>query len=217
MPHVHYGALPGHERGYAAGVVRGSHACPDGQRRGSSRLLLSSHTPGECFNAGGRGGYRDGLVPELCPAVPDGPVPVVPGLPVVVPVPPGVSVRLGSFMAPLLELDPVSPGVPGRLGLFMVPLLDPVPSVVPGRRGSVMAPLLPVPPGVPGRLGSWTVPLLDPGPLLPGPPGVPGPVVPLPALPVPPAPPVWARTNVALMQRTVKARMSIFAEVRYIA
>ena len=49
------------------------------------------------------------------------------------------------------------------------------------------------------------------------PPGVPGPVVPLPALPVPPAPPVWARTNVALMQRTVKARMNIFAEVRYIA
>jgi hypothetical protein len=36
-------------------------------------------------------------------------------------------------------------------------------------------------------------------------------------MPVPPAPPVWAKTNVALMQRTVKARMSIFAEVRYIA
>ncbi len=61
------------------------------------------------------------------------------------------------------------------------------------------------------------VPLLDPGPLLPVPPGVPGLVVPLPALPVPPAPPVWARTNVALRQRTVKARMSIFAEGRYIA
>ena len=120
-------------------------------------------------------------------------------------------------MAPLLELDPVLPVVPGRLGSFMVPLLDPVPSGVPGRRGSVMAPLLPVPPGVPGRLGSWMVPLLDPGPLLPVPPGVPGPVVPLPALPVPPAPPVWARTNVALMQSMVKARMSIFADVRYIA
>jgi hypothetical protein len=99
----------------------------------------------------------------------------------------------------------------------MAPLLDPVPSVVPGRRGSVMAPLLPVPTGVPGRLGFWMVPLLDPVPLLPVPPGVPGLVVPLPPLPVPPAPPVWAKTNVALMQRTVKARMSIFAEVRYIA
>ena len=80
-----------------------------------------------------------------------------------------------------------------------------------------MAPLLPVSPGVLGRLGSWMVPLLGPVPLLPVPPGVPEPVVPLPALPVPPAPPVWARTNVALMQRTVKARMSIFADVRYIA
>lgn len=120
-------------------------------------------------------------------------------------------------MAPLLELDPMPPVVPGRLGSFVAPLLDPVPPGVSGRCGSVMAPLLPVPPGVPGRLGSWTVPLLDPGPLLPVPPGVPGPVVPLPALPVPPAPPVWARTNVALMQRTVKARMNIFAEVRYIA
>jgi hypothetical protein len=96
-------------------------------------------------------------------------------------------------MAPLLELDPVPPVVPGRLGSFVAPLLDPVPPGVSGRRGSVMAPLLPVPPGVPG------------------------PVVPLPALPVPPAPPVWARTNVALMQRTVKARMNMFAEVRYIA
>jgi hypothetical protein len=148
--------------------------------------------------------YRDERVPELLLEVPVCPLPGVPWLPVVVSVPlPLVDpapepVPLLPVPLPLMDPvpEPVSPVMLPLPGL-PVPLVDPVPESEPLRPMSPVVPVRPVLPVVP-------LPLVEPM-LLPEPELLPAPD-PLPC----------AKTNVAVMQSTAKARVSIFVDVRFI-